>query len=233
MFHLTLHLPHRAPVALATALTLAVAAHAAPPAFEDTIAQRVQACTTCHGAQGRAGPDGYYPRLAGKPAGYLYNQLLNFRDERRRYRPMNHLLDRLPDAYLREMAEHFARQRVPYPAPQPAAAPAATLARGERLVRQGDPARQLPACVACHGAALTGLAPHVPGLLGLPRDYLNGQLGSRLAPMGFWKVVMNQQAFTGCRCSAVASAARSTPPCGSTGISSARRPSRSMACSAA
>jgi hypothetical protein len=26
--------------------------------------------------------DGYYPRIAGKPAGYLYNQLLNFRDGR-------------------------------------------------------------------------------------------------------------------------------------------------------
>ena len=28
------------------------------------------ACTTCHGKEGRAGPDGYYPRIAGKPAGY-------------------------------------------------------------------------------------------------------------------------------------------------------------------
>ena len=48
--------------------------HAAP--FEDTMAQRTQACTACHGNQGRAAADGYYPRLAGKPAGYLYNQLL-------------------------------------------------------------------------------------------------------------------------------------------------------------
>ena len=39
--------------------------------FEDTIAQRALACTACHGPQGRAAPDGYYPRLAGKPAGYL------------------------------------------------------------------------------------------------------------------------------------------------------------------
>ncbi|MGH6638909.1 MAG: c-type cytochrome, partial [Polaromonas sp.] len=42
--------------------------------FEDSIAQRTLACTACHGPQGRAAPDGYYPRLAGKPAGYLYNQ---------------------------------------------------------------------------------------------------------------------------------------------------------------
>ena len=38
----------------------------------------------------------------------------------------------------------------------------------------GDPARKIPACVHCHGAALTGVAPAMPGLLGLPRDYLIG-----------------------------------------------------------
>ena len=55
---------------------LASGAHAAPR-VEDTLAQRLQACTGCHGAQGRAASDGYYPRIAGKPAGYLYNQLLS------------------------------------------------------------------------------------------------------------------------------------------------------------
>ena len=56
------------------------------------MAQRTLACTACHGKQGRAGPDGYYPRLAGKPAGYLYNQLLNFRDGRRRNAAMRYLV---------------------------------------------------------------------------------------------------------------------------------------------
>jgi cytochrome c553 len=52
------------------------------------------------------------------------------------------------------------------------------LARGATLVREGDAARGLPACTACHGAAMTGLQPSMPGLLGLPRDYLIGQLGA-------------------------------------------------------
>lgn len=154
------------------------AAQATPPAFENTLAQRLQACTGCHGLQGRAGPDGYYPRLAGKPAGYLYQQLQNFRDQRRLYRPMNHLLNGLPDAYLMEIARHFAALEVAYPAPASHTASRAEWQRGQQLVQHGDPARQLPACTACHGVALTGLAPNVPGLLGLPRDYLNSQLGA-------------------------------------------------------
>jgi cytochrome c553 len=32
--------------------------------------------------------------------------------------------------------------------------------------------------VRCHGEALTGVAPAIPGLLGLPRDYLAGQIGA-------------------------------------------------------
>jgi cytochrome c553 len=45
------------------------------------------------------------------------------------------------------------------------------------LARKGDAALQIPACVQCHGTALTGVQPSTPGLLGLPRDYLNAQLG--------------------------------------------------------
>ncbi len=155
---------------------VAGAALAAPP--RDDLAQRVRACTACHGEQGRAAPDGYHPRIAGKPAAYLFNQMVNFREGRRRYGPMVYLVDHLGDDYLREIAGHFAAIDLPYPPPAPAADAAATLALGERLVRQGDAARRLPACTACHGSALTGLQPAIPGLLGLPRDYLKGQLGA-------------------------------------------------------
>ncbi|MBG9387803.1 c-type cytochrome [Caenimonas aquaedulcis] len=152
------------------------AAFAAP--FEDTMAQRTLACTACHGKEGRAAPDGYYPRLAGKPAGYLYNQLVNFRDNRRHYGLMTRLIDPLSDEYLMEIAQYFAALDLPYPRPTPAQVPAAVMQRGEALVRQGDTAKKIPACVQCHGDALTGAMPATPGLLGLPRDYLNSQLGA-------------------------------------------------------
>jgi cytochrome c553 len=54
------------------------------------------------------------------------------------------------------------------------------LRRGEALARHGDAARNIPACAECHGQNLLGVRPYVPGLLGLSRDYLYGQLG-------FWK----------------------------------------------
>lgn len=158
-------------------LALWLGAAAAQP-VPDTLAQRAQACTGCHGKEGRAAPDGYYPRLAGKPAGYLYNQLLNFRDGRRDYGLMSELIAPLSDAYLKELAGHFASLDLPYPPPQKPTLAAAELAPAERLVREGDAARHLPACTACHGERLTGTQPGVPGLLGLSRDYLNGQLGA-------------------------------------------------------
>ena len=160
---------------LATGVAPSALAQATVP---DTMAQRLQACTVCHGKEGRATRDGYFPRIAGKPAGYLYNQLVNFRDGRRRNAAMTHLLDHLSDDYLREIAEHFAALDLPYPPPRADDLARPGQARGEALVQRGDEALRVPACTACHGAAMTGVMPAAPGLLGLPRDYLVAQLGA-------------------------------------------------------
>ncbi|ATG96947.1 c-type cytochrome [Paracidovorax citrulli] len=142
------------------------------------MADRVIACTACHGREGRATQQGYFPRIAGKPAGYLYHQLLNFRDGRRSYPQMSYLLEHMTDDYLREIARHFSALDLPYAAPPPPQAPPATLERGRRLVREGDARRGIPACVQCHGGAMTGVQPAIPALVGLPRDYLNSQIGA-------------------------------------------------------
>ncbi|MDQ6680607.1 MAG: c-type cytochrome [Pseudomonadota bacterium] len=137
---------------------------------------RVQACATCHGQAGQGTANAYFPRIAGKPAGYLFNQLIAFRDGTRKYAPMNYLVAFLPDAYLREIAEHFAKERTPYLAPAPVSASAAVMQRGERLTLEGDRAKQVPACIACHGAAFTGAEPGIPGLVGLRSNYIAAQL---------------------------------------------------------
>src|SRR3984885_1989061 len=123
----------------------------------DKIAARVLACASCHGAQGEGTGDVYFPRLAGKPAGYLYNQLIAFRDGRRRYPPMNFLLEFLPDAYLKEISEYFASLRPPFPQSEAPTVSNAVLARGESLVKNGDPRQGVPPCSACHGPNLGGM----------------------------------------------------------------------------
>lgn len=161
--------------------SLAGAAEVAPAAAPGDIAPRVAACIACHGREGASGSAAFFPRLAGKPAGYLYNQLLSFRDGRRFNADMVHLVQHLSDDYLREMAVYFASLDLPYPPVSATSdATADTLARGKALALQGDAARGIPACTQCHGATLTGVQPGIPPLVGLPRLYLSSQLGAWL-----------------------------------------------------
>ena len=165
---------------LLVSLTLYPAVAPAQPTDRapDTIEARLRACTPCHGSQGEGTNNDYFPRLAGKPAGYLMNQLVAFRDGRRRYPPMNYLLEYQADPYLQKIADYFAALRPP-PLPQPVAdVNAAVLARGLSLVTEGDQARGVPACSGCHGPKLTGMEPGIPGLVGLRANYISAQLGA-------------------------------------------------------
>ncbi len=148
------------------------------PHGPDTLKQRLIACTACHGQEGRATSEGYFPRIAGKPAGYLYHQLINFREGRRNSPMMSYMVKHLSDDYLKEMADYFSNQHIAYAPVESARISPAILAQGERLVRVGDASRQIPACIACHGNTLMGMSPDIPGLLGLPRHYLSAQLSS-------------------------------------------------------
>jgi cytochrome c553 len=164
-----------------TLLLLAAASFAAAQPVPDTLAQRLAACTSCHARkdrQGVPGTDNYFPRISGKPAGYLYNQLLNFREGRRHYPLMVWMVDHLPDAYFREIADYFANDHLPYPPPAAPQASPEAIARGQQLATKGDATLKVPACMSCHGQRLTGVAPAIPGLAGLPRDYINAQFGA-------------------------------------------------------
>lgn len=151
---------------------------AAPVDVPDTMAERVKPCIACHGPEDRMGRDGYYPRIAGKPEGYLFNQLRNFRDGRRYYRPMALLLADVSDQYLLEMAAYFSALKQPYPPPEHMSSSSDEIKLAQQLINRGDPSRKIPACVQCHGKELMGTAPFIPGLLGLPRAYLIAQFGA-------------------------------------------------------
>jgi cytochrome c553 len=165
-------------VALPTIGSAALAQTPQTPKAPDTIEARVQACTPCHGQQGEGTNNDYFPRLAGKPAGYLMNQLVAFRDGRRRYPPMNYLLEYQTAPYLQKIAEYFAALRPPPVQQRATDVSAAVLARGKTLVTDGDQARGVPACSGCHGPKLTGMEPALPGLVGLHASYISAQLGA-------------------------------------------------------
>ena len=149
-----------------------------PIIVSDTMEERVRTCTICHGSTTQVSTDGFSPRIAGKPAGYLFNQLVSFRDGRRTYAPMVYLVQYMTDDYLREIATHFAQLDLPYPPPEAAPLTAEAASRARRIVEYGDPSRGVPACMDCHGAKLTGVEPAIPALLGLPRHYMNAQFGA-------------------------------------------------------
>jgi cytochrome c553 len=157
-------------------LLFSFAAHA--QTVPDSLEQRLLACASCHGKRGQGlKANEYYPRIAGKPPGYLYNQLLNFRERRRHSPPMNYMVAYLSDEYLREIAGHYAALAPAYP--PPARPPSKDLlALGEALMLRGDPLRKIPPCTACHGEQLTGMQPSIPGLIGLDAQYIAAQMGA-------------------------------------------------------
>jgi cytochrome c553 len=161
--------------ALANAVGLVFAA---PVEVPDTMEERVKPCIVCHSLESKAGRDNYYPRIAGKPEGYLFNQLRYFRDGGRYYRPMALLLENVTDQYLLEISAYFSTLKQPYPPPERTVLSPARTRLAQKLINHGDPGRNVPACVECHGKELMGTAPFIPGLLGLPRVYMIAQFGA-------------------------------------------------------
>ncbi len=143
----------------------------------DTMQQRLKGCFSCHGKDGQGGANGFYPRIGGKPAGYLYHQLINFQQGRRSYAAMNWMVSELPHRYLHQIADYFAHQNPPFPKGHVPNVSSAELKRGQQLVEHGDASRKVPACSSCHGKTLYGVKPDIPGLIGLPYNYITAQLG--------------------------------------------------------
>jgi thiosulfate dehydrogenase len=145
------------------------------------------ACATCHGAHGEGGNDGLFPRVAGLPIEYIERQLREFRDGSRPNPVMTPVVADLTDADFRAVAEYLNGQRAPH---KPAAAlTPARLATAQSLVTLGAWEKGVPPCAGCHGAALEGVAPAIPGLAGQWPQYMSAQLrayqdGRRPTPLG-------------------------------------------------
>ncbi len=133
---------------------------------------KVASCFGCHGARG--GGVGQFPRLAGLPVRYLAEQLTAYRDGTRSNPVMEKIARPLDDGQVQALAAYVAGLSAPL-ASRSALDPS-TLAAGARLAALGDWPRGVPACRDCHGPALRGGGPALPGLAGQPEAYLLAQL---------------------------------------------------------
>ena len=138
-----------------------------------TLAQQV--CSNCHGLTGNAvSPN--FPNLAGQTRAYIIAQLNGFKKHDRRdpagFEYMWGLSRSLTDAQIEGLASYYASQR---PMHQPVEGASARVAAGKAIFQGGVPAKNIPACVTCHGSEGRG-NDTFPRIAGQHADYVVKQL---------------------------------------------------------
>lgn len=125
----------------------------------ETGATKAAVCGACHGPNGNSqNPE--WPSLAGQSANYIASQLHLFKEQVRNNPIMQPIIAPLSDADFKDLAVYFAAQT-----PAGLEADPSYWQSGERLYKKGDPARNVPACIACHGPLGRGnLAAGYPAL---------------------------------------------------------------------
>jgi len=146
----------------------------ADPAKGKVIAETV--CVACHGADGNSAASAN-PHLAQQGEEYIYKQLKNFKavdgKPAARVNPiMGGMVAALSDDDMKNLAAWFASQK----ATPAVAKDESKIALGQKLWRQGDFKKGIPACAGCHGPAGAGLPAQYPRLAGQFPEYTEAQL---------------------------------------------------------
>ncbi len=125
----------------------------------DAGAPKAAVCGACHGVNGNSqNPE--WPNLAGQSPAYIAEQLHLFKTDVRQNPVMKPILEQVKEEDFKDLAVYFAVQT-----PAGLEADPSYWKAGEKLYRKGDPARQIPACTACHGPLGRGnLAAAYPAL---------------------------------------------------------------------
>ena len=134
-------------------------------------ATKATVCSACHGPNGNStSPE--WPRLAGQNAVYIVEQLRLFRSGVRDNPVMKPLASTLSDQDIDDIAVYYEAQT-----PLGLEADPSYWQAGEALYLRGDRAREVPACVACHGPVGRGnLAAGYPALRAQQSVYVVRQL---------------------------------------------------------
>jgi len=128
-------------------------------------------CAGCHGADGNS-MLAMNPKLAGQSEMYIAKQLADFRSGARVNATMQSVAGLLTEENIGHVAAYYAAQQS-----KPMAVAKEFVEQGQSLYRGGDADRDIPACIACHGAKGEGLAAAgFPALSGQFPEYTKAQL---------------------------------------------------------
>ena len=136
--------------AIAAALALGLLATGAFASGDPATGKlKAAVCSACHGADGNS-IDAIWPKLAGQGAPYQMRQVMAIRSEHGRVNPeaatMVPMVVNLSEGDLADIAAYFATQVSTVEAADPELAEV-----GRRLYQAGDPDRNIPSCMSCHG----------------------------------------------------------------------------------
>jgi cytochrome c553 len=133
-------------------------------------------CQECHGLDGNGnGQDGKFAKLAGQYPGYIVKQLQDFRSGARKHDLMGIMARSLDEPDLADIAAYYAGLERMHGADADAAH--ADIGAAARLFAEGDAARGIAACAACHGARGKGIGDAAfPVIGGQEVKYLQNQL---------------------------------------------------------
>jgi cytochrome c553 len=134
----------------------------------------VPACAQCHAFNGSSDGSGAFPRLAGLSSYYLEKELRDFASGVRANAVMTPVAKALSPDDAADVASYYAGVDGPF-LPLPRTDPA-LVARGERLAKVGDAARELQSCDNCHGPGGAGEPPTIPYLAGQYGHYITFEL---------------------------------------------------------
>jgi cytochrome c553 len=146
-------------------------AAALPAGSAEKGATKAVVCQACHGQNGNStNPE--WPSLAGLGADYIAEQLKNFKEGKRNNPIMMPNVMTLGTDDMADLGAYFGSLVNTGLEADPSYWKA-----GEKLYRGGDPARGIPACMACHGPSGRGNEPaKFPALRGQHSVYVIKQL---------------------------------------------------------
>jgi len=128
-------------------------------------------CSACHGPNGNS-TNVQWPKIAGQNAVYIAEQLHLFKAGVRVNPDMLKIANTLSNQDMDSVAVFFQAQT-----PVGGEADASLWQAGENLYRYGDPSREIPACIACHGPVGRGNSvSDYPALRAQFADYVAKQL---------------------------------------------------------